>query len=95
MWDLVGIVRTDQRLHFAERRLALLREEIDEGYRTLRLTPDLVELRNIALVGSLIVRSAQRRRESRGLHFNLDHPRRDAGADRRPTVIRPGRKGGR
>jgi L-aspartate oxidase len=94
MWDLVGIVRTDQRLHFAERRLALLREEIDVGYRTLRLTPDLVELRNIALVGSLIVRCAQRRRESRGLHFNLDHARRDRRADGRPTVLRPGRTRG-
>jgi L-aspartate oxidase len=47
-----------------------------------------VELRNIALVGSLIVESARRRRESRGLHFNLDHPRRDRGLDGRPTVLR-------
>jgi L-aspartate oxidase len=93
MWDLVGIVRTDQRLHYAERRLAVLREEIEEAYRGLRLTPDLVELRNIALVGSLIVRSAQRRRESRGLHFNLDHPRRDPRADGKPTLVRPGRAG--
>src|SRR5437773_1920982 len=51
MWDLVGIVRTDQRLAFAARRLALLREEIEEDYRSLRLSRDLIELRNIALVG--------------------------------------------
>ncbi|NOT33950.1 MAG: L-aspartate oxidase [Candidatus Eisenbacteria bacterium] len=75
MWDLVGIVRTDQRLEFASRTLALLREEIERAYRTLRLTPDLVELRNIALVGELIVRCARGRAESRGLHQNLDHPR--------------------
>jgi L-aspartate oxidase len=89
MWDLVGIVRTDQRLFFAQRRLALLREEIDADVRALRLTPDLIELRNIALVGSLIVRSAQRRRESRGLHYNLDHPRLDPVRGRRPTVLWP------
>ena len=88
MWDLVGIVRTDQRLAFAARRLALLREEIEQDYRTLRLSRDLIELRNIALVGSLIVACAQRRPESRGLHFNLDHPRPVARFAGRPTVLR-------
>jgi len=88
MWDLVGIVRTDERLAFAARRLALLREEIERDYDRLRLSPDLVELRNIALVGSLIVACAQRRRESRGLHFNLDHPRRVASFGRRVIRLR-------
>jgi L-aspartate oxidase len=88
MWDLVGIVRSDQRLLYAERLLALLREEIETDYVRLRLSRDLVELRNIALVGSLIVESARRRRESRGLHFNLDHPRRDPSLDGRPTTLR-------
>ena len=88
MWDLVGIVRTDQRLAFARRRLTLLREEIEHDYQRLRLTPDLVELRNIALVGSLIVESAERRHESRGLHYTLDHPRPVAAYARRSTVLR-------
>jgi L-aspartate oxidase len=95
MWDLVGIVRTDQRLAFAARNLALLRDETERAYRTLRLTPDLVELRNIALVGELIVSSARKRRESRGLHRNLDHPR-PLARWRRPTVVRaPAPKRGR
>ena len=88
MWDLVGIVRTDQRLAVASRRLALLREEIEHEYVTLRLSPDLIELRNIALVGGLIIECARRRRESRGLHFNLDHPRPLAAWAARKTVLR-------
>jgi len=88
MWDLVGIVRSDQRLAFAARRLALLGEEIERDYVRLRLSPDLIELRNIACVGSLIVDSAARRRESRGLHYNLDHPHRVASYDGRSTVLR-------
>lgn len=96
MWDLVGIVRTDERLAFAARRLALLREEIERDYDRLRLSPDLVELRNIALVGSLIVASADRRRESRGLHYNLDHPARRAAWGRRVVRLRrERRRGGR
>jgi L-aspartate oxidase len=75
MWDLVGLVRTDERLALASRHLDLLLQESEHAFDTLRLSPDLVELRNIALVGSLIVRCAQRRKESRGLHYNLDHPR--------------------
>ena len=91
MWDLVGIVRSDERLAFAARRLQLLREEIERDYQRLRLHSDLIELRNIALVGSLIVKCAARRRESRGLHYLIDHPRRDP-AFARPTVVRHARR---
>ena len=95
MWDLVGIVRSDARLARAERHLRLLGEEIESDYDRLRLSPDLVELRNIALIGRLIVASARRRDESRGLHFNLDHPRPAARWTGRPTVLRsrPGARG--
>ena len=91
MWDLVGIVRTDERLAFAARRLAVLSEEIERDYRRFRLSPDLIELRNIALVGSLIVASALRRRESRGLHSNLDHPRPVAALGRTTVRLKRGR----
>jgi L-aspartate oxidase len=87
MWDLVGIVRTDARLATAARHLALLRAEIEADYHQLRLSPDLIELRNVALVGSLIVECARRRKESRGLHYNLDHPRLGGARWRRPTVV--------
>ncbi|HVP39710.1 MAG TPA: L-aspartate oxidase [Candidatus Saccharimonadales bacterium] len=88
MWDLVGIVRTDGRLRSAARRLRLIREEIEAYYWRHRVTPDIVELRNLALVAELVVRSARSRRESRGLHYNLDHPRAEARYEGRHTVLR-------
>jgi L-aspartate oxidase len=87
MWNYVGIVRTTKRLERAKRRVDMLRQEVTDYYAHFRVTPDLIELRNLVEVADLIIRSALRREESRGLHFTRDHPRTLAKA--KDTVLVP------
>ncbi len=92
MWNFVSIVRTTKRLERAQHRIGLLKEEIDEYYAHFRITRDLLELRNLVDVASLIVNSALSRRESRGLHYSQDFP--DTLPKALPTVLAPSRKKG-
>jgi L-aspartate oxidase len=89
MRDFVGIVRSDRRLEMAAERLAAIHRNVDKLIATANLNHDLVELHNIVTVAQLIVRSAQARPESRGLHFNLDHPSRDDEKCARDTILHP------
>ena len=87
MWDYVGIVRTNKRLERAAHRIAMLQGEIQEFYAHFHVTRDLLELRNLVQVAELIVKSAQLRRESRGLHYSRDWP--EIAAPAAPTILVP------
>ena len=94
MWDYVGIVRTTKRLQRALSRVKHLQEEIHEYYWDFTVTSDLLELRNLATVAELIVRSALHREESRGLHYTLDYPDSVESFAKRNTLVARDKKEG-
>ena len=90
MWNYVGIVRRTKRLELMQNRLTWMLQEIKDHFYDYLLTPDLVELRNLAVVAELIVQSASRRKESRGLHYILDYPEKNDRDFLRDTVLQKG-----
>ena len=88
MWNYVGIVRSNDRLKKAKDKMKLITSEVKEFYKNYEVTSDFLELRNLVLVSELIIKSAIKRRESRGLHYNLDYPKKFKKAI--STILSPG-----
>jgi L-aspartate oxidase len=88
MWDYVGIVRSNRRLEQAKKRISILLDEITQFYKINPVTYDVIELRNIATAARLIIACALKRKESRGLHYNVDYPDRDDENWMKDTVLR-------
>ncbi len=98
MWDYVGIVRSDKRLQKAHKRILMLADDIHDYYKKSTISFRIVELRNLATIAKLIIRSAMARRDSIGLHYNSDHPATSSRkmnvvlkAEHEPKLVRPGR----
>ena len=88
MWDYVGIVRSNLRLQRAAKRIKFISKEIEEFYKRTKLTPEIIELRNISIVAQLIIQCALQRQESRGLHYNTDMPEKDENSETHDTILR-------
>ena len=88
MWDYVGIVRSNNRLERAQRRILNLSQEIEYLYKKTKVFNDIIELRNIISTAGMIIKSALLRKESRGLHFTIDYPNLDDKSKPKDTIIR-------